>query len=437
VTPQLPGAAARFPARARAMFAMFAGRMVGALYESVDARGRSTIVGRVALRLCPLLLQIRARTLTTVLVSGTNGKTTSTRFIAEALAAKGAVATNGTGANMLAGIASALAQESGAELSALEVDERHLPMMLDALRPSVTVLLNLTRDQLDRTPECRYLSDLWRSALTGAEGVVVANADDPLVVWAAGAARRVVWVALGSAWTDDSRCCPACARRIAREHDSWWCDCGLRRPVPDWRLDGERVEDRRSGRQYELALHLPGRVNRSNATVALAAAAIVGVPPAEALPRINDVRSIAGRYASGSYQGKRLRLLLAKNPASWLETMSLLKPITPVLLVLNARVLDGIDTSWLWDVEFDRLSGRQLFVMGERRYDLAVRLSRAGIPFSMVETLDGACRSVDHAAIEIVANYTAFLELVTMSKTVPDVVWSTEQRTRRGSAGHD
>lgn len=113
-----------------------------------------------------------------------------------------------------------------------------------------------------------------------------------------------------------------------------------------------------------------------------------------------------------NFQGRELRLLLAKNPAGWLETFSLIDPPpTPVILSVNARGADGTDTSWLWDVDYPRLAGHPIFVIGDRKLDLAVRLEVAGLDFRVCETLDEAVQLAPPGQIELIANYTAFQDV--------------------------
>ncbi len=121
---------------------------------------------------------------------------------------------------------------------------------------------------------------------------------------------------------------------------------------------------------------------------------------------------MAGRYDVVSYLGRDVRLLLAKNPAGWLETFSLIdQPPAPVVLSVNAMDADGTDTSWLWDVDYERLAGHPVFVMGQRKLDLAVRLEVAGLQFHVVDTLEQAVQMAPPGRIEAIANYTAFQQL--------------------------
>src|SRR5437764_1808269 len=165
-------------------------------------RGDGSVIGGViALRLEPRLLAMLAAGRQIVLVTGTNGKTTTTRLAAAALGSLGRVASNAFGANMEAGLATALGQAREAPLAVLETDEKYLPRVLTATAARVVVLLNLSRDQMDRAAEIWMLARRWRAALAAAPGCrVIANADDPLVAWAAGQARRDTWVAAGQRW---------------------------------------------------------------------------------------------------------------------------------------------------------------------------------------------------------------------------------------------
>src|ERR1700733_12572877 len=201
-------------------------------------RGDGSVIGGViGLRLEPGLLTMLAQDRQVVLVTGTNGKTTTTRLITAALAPLGhQIASNAFGANMEAGMASALGQAPDAQLAVLECDEKYIPAVLKATRARVLVLLNLSRDQMDRAAEIWLLARRWREALAQAPDTeVVANADDPLVAWAAGASRQVTWVAAGQAWREDSWCCPNCGAHLQRDGDDWSCrECGGRRPPVSW-----------------------------------------------------------------------------------------------------------------------------------------------------------------------------------------------------------
>jgi len=405
----------KLPIRARLATTLggAAGRM-----SRLAGRGDGSVIGGViGLRVEPGLLALLAADRQVVLVTGTNGKTTTTRLITSALGALGQdVASNAFGANMEAGLAAALGQAPDAPFAVLEVDEAYMPAVLEATKARVVTLLNLSRDQMDRAAEIWLLARRWREALAGAPGCrVVANADDPLVAWAAGGAAQVTWVAAGQRWHEDSWCCPVCGSHLSRDDLGWRCgECDFTRPPARWVLDGDSVIDS-VGQVTELSLALPGRANRANAVVALAVAEVFGVGLRQALPRLRAVTSVAGRYTQVERRGRQVRLLLAKNPAGWLEAFDVLDPApVPVLLSVNAQEPDGRDTSWLWDVDYRVLRGRRLFVTGERRLDLAVRLEADELSFELAEGIDEAVDRVTGGSLNVIANYTAFQQIRTV-----------------------
>jgi lipid II isoglutaminyl synthase (glutamine-hydrolysing) len=411
----------------RAQLASALGRTAATLSRATGRGDGSVIGGRVSLVLEPDLLRQLAHDRKLALVSATNGKTTTTRLITSALQELGEVATNAFGANMPAGHVSALSSAQDAPYGVLEVDEKYLPEVIDATGAGVICLMNLSRDQMDRAGEIWLLAQKWRRALQGKNTHVIANADDPLVTWGASTAAMVTWVSAGQPWKEDSWSCPQCGGPLDRkgmeyvppgsartgaspgkEENDWACrECTFRRPTPTWVLDDDAVIDPR-GRRWVLDLKLPGRANRANAAVALATAEVFGLPVDRALPRLREVTSVAGRYTTVERDGRHARLLLAKNPAGWLEAFDVLDPSLPVILSVNAQGPDGRDTSWLWDVDYRVLRGRPVFVAGERRLDLALRLDVADVPFQLASSFGQALAAQPSGKVDVIANYTAF-----------------------------
>jgi UDP-N-acetylmuramyl tripeptide synthase len=368
------------------------------------------------LRIAPGIVGELARGKQVTLVSATNGKSTTTRFIAEAMRTRGEVAHNQTGANMAPGIATALAAGRRAPAAALEVDEAHLPALLAATRPGVVVLMNLSRDQLDRGAEVKRLAVRWRAMVEQPTWplTVIGNADDPLVTWACLAAPAVRWVGAGQWWRDDSALCPACSHTLVRDGLDWHCPaCGLRRPEPEWVAAGNAIVTP-TGERLGVDLALPGRINVANAAMAAAAVGVWGVGPNAAIAAFGQVQNVDGRYVEADSAGTRVRLLLGKNPASWTELIDIAGSSGHELVVaINARGADGRDPSWLWDVPFERLAGRVVWASGERRFDLAVRLAVAGLRLAGVteDPLAAAAEAGSAGTVDIVANYTAFQAL--------------------------
>ncbi|MGA3527104.1 MurT ligase domain-containing protein [Melissospora conviva] len=401
----------------RAKVATSVSRTAAALSRAAGRGDGSVIGGWIGLKIDPDLLAHLANGRAIALVSGTNGKTTTTRLTTAAVGVLGPVATNSFGANMPTGHTSALAKAGDTPYAVLEVDEHYLPQVIDATNPRVVALLNLSRDQLDRAKEVAMMAQLWRSTLVQHPDIrIVANADDPMVVWAVtppSARERpplVTWFSAGQRWHDDSWVCPECGSSIERSGEQWWCvGCPLRRPQPHWLVEDDGVLDP-TGAWHKISLQLPGRVNLGNAATALAVAAQFGVRPVDAVSRLGSVTSVAGRYAQVVRDGRNIRLLLAKNPASWLEAFDMADD-APTLLSINARDPDGADTSWLYDVDFAPLRGRQVLITGDRAYDLAVRLEINQVPFQHVRRFLDAVTAVPPGRLEVIANYTAFQDI--------------------------
>jgi len=395
----------RFAPAARHGVARAAGSAVAGLSRLTGRGGGTTIGGRVTLLLDPDALRRAAAGREITLVTGTNGKTTTRTLLVAALQTREPVASNSGGANLPMGLTAALTADRSSRLAVLEVDEPYVPRIIPVVKPRVAVLLNLTRDQLDRYAEVRRLAGIWHDALAGL--TVVANADDPLVAWAASAAASVIWVAAGQRWTDDSTSCPSCGDVLIRADGSWSCrSCAFTRPVPAWVVDGHRVTAP-DGASYDVQLALPGEVNVGNAALAAAAASVWDVAPADAFRAMAAIPSVEGRYLETAYGDQHVRLLLAKNPAGWVEALQMARAELPVVVAVNARAQDGRDPSWLWDVPFEVLQGRRAVATGERSRDVAVRLRYAGVEHTRVDDLAGALRSAG-SQVEVLANYTAF-----------------------------
>lgn len=373
----------------------------------------SVIGGRVTMTLDPGSLQRLSAGRTVALVSGTNGKTTTTSLLVAAMETSGQVVTNVSGANMFGGMVGALSS-SKAGLAVLEVDESHLPRAIELVRPKFVVLLNLSRDQLDRYGEVRMQAQKWRDALGDSNAVVVANADDPIVCWAASATRSVVWVGAGSGWTLDASSCPACGSPIEWSRDAWSCtSCEFARPEAHAMVGSTSSVRKATDVVMPLELRLPGDVNRRNAAMALTAAVLMGARPERAAAAVARSVGPGGRFASVQIGGARVRLVLAKNPAGWCEALRIIRSESPaVIAAINARVQDGRDPSWLWDVPYEELQGRLVVATGDRGRDLAVRLRYAEVDYvfeaDLTRSIAIACDSAHGEEVDILANYSAF-----------------------------
>lgn len=375
------------------------------------------IGGLIANAIDPNLLAQLGQGRPTVLVTGTNGKSTTTRMLAHALASHYSVATNEGGDNMDAGVISALLAGRDKDVVALEVDELHVPNITEKLDANVLILLNLTRDQLDRVGEINKIERALRACVEARPDMtVIANCDDVQVTSVAWDAPNVVWVSAGAGFVGDSTSCPRTGGHIVRTEDDWYAVKKLpdgrefRRPEPTWWVDKDGLGH--AGETLPMNLQLPGRANRGNAAQAIAAAVVMDVPVTDALRAAEEVTDVAGRYSLVEFEGRTLRLMLAKNPAGWQEALSMIdRGVDSVVIAVNGQVADGQDLSWIWDVRFEDFEGQQVLAAGERGTDLAVRLGYAGVRHTLIKDTVDAVLACPPGRVEVLANYTAFRDL--------------------------
>jgi lipid II isoglutaminyl synthase (glutamine-hydrolysing) len=418
--------------------------------------GGTSLPGVVLLRIDPGAVRTLAGNLAggSMVVSATNGKTTTTRLLAGALRAGGLeVVTNAAGANLLTGVAAALAEahpRPGSPATGLfEVDEAALPGVAERVSPRAMVLMNLFRDQLDRHGELEALADRWAAMLGALDPLphLVLCADDPAIAALAPANAPVTWFGIddagassaGLSHASDSTRCRACATPLAYRHvwlghlGDWECPaCGLARPTPDVAVidaglrgaRGSVPRIRTPDGEVTVELALPGLHNVMNAAAALAGAVAMGIPARDAAAAISRVPAAFGRAERVSVDGRDVVLLLAKNPAGANENVRtlMLEPGQHDLLVaLNDRIADGRDVSWIWDVDWEQVLPRvrRLTVTGERAHDLGLRFRYAGVDADLMHI------EPDHAAalrsalaavpaggtLEVLPTYTAMHEI--------------------------
>ena len=382
-------------------------KALGALSRALGQGNGIVIAGRFILKFAPSAVEKISRGKRVVLIAGTNGKSTTSKLIAEALRTKYSIAHNHTGANLFSGIAAALGANPDADVAVLEVDEMVLPWAIQKTKPELIVLLNLGRDQLDRLSEVRIVSNKWRDALGGQR--VLASTDDPFVVFAANSAAEQIWFSASEKGHMDAATCPQCGQLLNWEDGgaNYWCQCGFKKPVANWVLNGDTLNN-----QFKVNSSIPGAAAKQNAARAFIVANEFGVDLEMANQAIGNVKAVDGRFANKTIGQTNFRLLLSKNPASWRETLatSQLGP-NKVLLVVNANTQDGKDTSWLWDVDFTPLAGREVLVTGERKIDVSARLTVEGINHKVVADEQSAANIFGASDADIIASYTAFHRL--------------------------
>jgi lipid II isoglutaminyl synthase (glutamine-hydrolysing) len=433
-----------------------AARAVGTASRASGRGGGTTLPGRLLLRLEPdAIARLGARLRDGVtLISATNGKTTTAGMVAALLAADGRVPVhNRAGSNMTWGIATALLEQRGSE-GLLEVDEAWLPKVAAQLDPSLVVLGNLFRDQLDRYGETEALAAEWARTVAERRGATrfVLNADDPLVADLGRdgeGARREGIVYFGVEDTAqalpelqhafDAKHCRRCGHPYAYERafvghlGHYSCpSCGAGRPRPDvaaTRIElhgmrGSSVAVRTPGGELAVELPLPGLYNVYNALAAIAAGLELGVPAERIGPALESTRGAFGRVETIEVGAKRLSILLVKNPAGTNEVLRTLsleagQGQLDLWIGLNDRIADGRDVSWIWDADFELLAGavRRVVCAGSRAPEMALRLKYAGWPQEAIATRPGIEASLDEALaaaegrLFALPTYTALLEL--------------------------
>jgi UDP-N-acetylmuramyl tripeptide synthase len=395
----------------------------------------------------------------TTIVSATNGKTTTAGMIASILAADGRRPVhNRAGSNMTWGVATALLEQRGEE-GLFEVDEAWLPRVAEQLDPSLIVLGNLFRDQLDRYGEMEALADDWAGTVAARVGLTrfVLNADDPLIADLgrdpAGERREgVLYFGIedpSQALPElqhafDAKHCRRCGHPYAYERafvghlGHYSCPhCGAERPRPEVAateielhgMDGSRTRVRTPSGEIELELPLPGLYNVYNALAAVAAGLQLGVAPERIAAALGEMRAAFGRVETIEVGGTQVSILLIKNPAGANEVLRTLMLESrerggedegiDLWIALNDRIADGRDVSWIWDADFELLAAgvRRVVCTGTRAPEMALRLKYAGWPEEAIEVVSGIDASLDAAVagsrgrLFALPTYTALLEL--------------------------
>ena len=393
---------------------IFKAKALGWLSRTLGRGNGIVIAGHLINKFAPNAVKKISANMRVVLISGTNGKSTTAKLIAEALGTKYSIAHNHTGANLFSGVAAALGANPKAAVAVLEVDELVLPWAIERTNPELVVLLNLGRDQLDRLSEVRMIAQKWQLAI-GKSQKVLASADDPFVVFAAANAGEVTYFSAQSAGHIDATTCPKCGALLNWSNGGfeYSCECGFAKPKSDWSLiENKLVSSKDSQKKLSIKSSIPGAAALQNSARALIVADKFGIDLGIANEAISKVKAVDGRFAVKNIGQTKFRLLLSKNPASWRETLATsAQGPREVLLVVNANTQDGKDTSWLWDVDFKKLAGRQVLVTGDRRVDVSARLTVDGISHRLVDNEYEASKVFGPIEADLIASYTAFHRL--------------------------
>jgi UDP-N-acetylmuramyl tripeptide synthase len=428
-----------------------AARAAARLSRLVGAGGGTTVPGKVISAIDPSALDRLARRLPLgcVLVSATNGKTTTAAMVREILSPRLRLAHNASGANLVSGVTSTLLAAKGAELGLFEVDEAALPEIARRARPRVVSLGNLFRDQLDRYGELEHLAERWRETARAlpAEAILVVNGDDPQVGDLA--SERPGSIVFG---LDDPR---HSASELQHAADSKWClrcgqpyeysaayvghlgdyrcpGCGHGRPELDVvardielrGLDGVDFTLVAPEGELPVRLSVPGLYNVYNALAAASLAIALGTSVDDVRDGLERFGAAFGRFERIPVGERKLLLLLVKNPTGANEAIrTLVTGGAPKLavLALNDAIADGRDVSWIWDVDWEPLLAglERVVVTGERAAEMALRCKYGGFPEEAIEVVPSLERALDRGLeltppgsdLVLLPTYTAMLAL--------------------------
>ena len=378
-----------------------------------------------------------------VVVAGTNGKTTVTNLLADALEAAGKmVACNRTGANLDSGVATELLHAKQADWGVFESDELWLAKVLPQLRADFVVLLNLFRDQLDRMGEIDHIQAAIAGALEASpETTLVYNADDPLCQAIADAVGNACvpfgfdeGLGLAQNTVADASMCKRCDGLL--EYDwrqygqlgAYRCpSCGFERKRPVYAAhnvvtsaDGASFTFRRDSDITRVSMPFSEPYMLYNVLAVLAASDCCSIPLAQAEKAIRSFAPDNGRLQHYEIDGRHVLLNLAKNPTGFNQNLRIIEAVPgpkAVAFFINDREADGHDVSWLWDIDFQELAGERdltVYAGGIRRHDMQVRLKYAGIDAALVDAAEDFLEktaNLSDARLFAIANYTALPEV--------------------------
>lgn len=380
----------------------------------------STWPGHIALKLNPKILRSLESNLKfgSIVIAGTNGKTTTSKLIREVLEKKYKVVQNASGANLLNGITSALITNSG-QIGIFEVDENTLPLLVNSFTPKIIVILNLFRDQLDRYGEVNTIAIKWKRALENLPGstTVILNADDPQIAFLGQNLKaKVIYFGLDNPklflktaeHATDSTYCPNCSEKLIYKGiyyshiGEWSCPkCHYARP---------------KFTSLSIRSPLPGTYNLYNTLASQVVLNELGFHNFN----FADFQPAFGRQEKIIINNKKIIILLSKNPTGFNQSIRTLdefsKEKKTVMLVLNDRIPDGRDISWIWDVDFENLKDnvKKIYISGERCFDMGLRIKYSDIKnYEIYENLKTCISKAlsETDMLYILPTYSAMLEV--------------------------
>jgi len=417
------------------IFSILLGKLVSIISRFLNAGSGSTWPGHIALSLNSNFIKqiLEQNKIKIILIAGTNGKTTTNKLIQTILEKNGKkVFQNAAGANLLNGIASTLIFNSNLigkidkDFAVFEIDENTLPNILKEIsNPDFIIILNLFRDQLDRYGEVNTIANKWHEALRklNSKTTLILNADDPQVAFLGSRLKGINIQYFGInpkmatnkfQHASDSTYCPNCGKKLIYKSiyfshlGDWTCKkCNLQHPQKILTLSP----------LYPLS----GIYNEYNTNAAVLLAEKIGFNKEEIAFSLKNFKPAFGRQEVLNIKGKKLQIFLSKNPTGFNESLKTIASLNAknVLMILNDRIPDGRDVSWIWDVDFEDFSSqfKSVILSGDRTYDMGLRLKYA--EYKKFETEENLTKAIDIAinktpkeqTLYILSTYSAMLEV--------------------------
>lgn len=418
-------------------------------------KGGSNFPGRVALKLDSNVLKTISADYKVIVITGTNGKTTTTSMVYNMIKDSGKkVISNNTGANMLPGITAcfienfSFSKDSQEKYAVIEADEANLKLVTKYITPEIITVTNLFRDQLDRYGE---VYTTLKKILEGIEKVpsskLVLNGDESLL-GDLGLANKCIYYGFETSLDSnikidvnaDAKFCKKCKSPykynfLTYNHlGNFYCDtCGYKRPELKY-FTNEIIELTPEGSLVEINnnqyfINIPGTYNIYNALCAFTIAKEIGIDNSVIFNSLKSQKSSFGRQEVIDIEGKQVKIILVKNPAGYdqaISTVSLDNRKINLAVLLNDNYADGRDVSWIWDVKFEKLSTLnidKILISGLRLYDMAIRLKTAGLPeekFIVTESYEELLKGLigsQGKIVYILATYTAMISFRKFLKT--------------------
>lgn len=439
----------------KSYLSLILGKTISSLLK-FSGRGATAAPGLYALKIDKELVNhlIENNNIKSIVISGTNGKTTTARIISHLIGDTYKIIHNRQGSNLVRGIASTLIQKTSftgkisENLAVWESDEAVLPELIKTTRPKLLLLLNLFRDQLDRYGEIETIRQKWQKALDflPKNSTIIANADDPSITsLLKNAQQKVIYFGIGDSnialpnisSVSDVKLCPVCANRL--EYTSqftshlgdYFCrECNFKRPELMFQAQKIKFNDNLSA-NFELinkkintpiSFQLPGLFNIYNLLAAAATTSSIGFSLSEIKEGITNFTAVFGRFQKVSIDGKETIIFLIKNPTGANEIIRTISGIKNknILVILNDKIADGRDVSWIWDTSWESLANAKstFAVSGIRAHDMALRLKYAGVNLDKDNIHESIYYSIKHNLdqlnknhiLYILPTYTAMLE---------------------------